>query len=45
MWLYKRAAMHAPPFRALQKKHQIAQLWLVIITQFRAGVTILYITW
>ena len=30
-------------FRALQKKRQIAQPWLVVITQFQAGVTILYI--
>lgn len=32
-------------FRALQKKSQIAQPWLVVITQFQAGVTILYIIW
>jgi hypothetical protein len=32
-------------FRALQKKRQIAQPWLVVITQFQAGVTILYIIW
>lgn len=32
-------------FRKLQKKRQIAQPWLVVITQFQAGVTILYIIW
>jgi hypothetical protein len=32
-------------FRALQKKRQIAQPWLVVITQFQAGITILYIIW
>ncbi|KAG9245762.1 hypothetical protein BJ878DRAFT_500122 [Calycina marina] len=32
-------------FRALQKKRRIAQPWLVVITQFQAGVTILYIIW
>jgi len=32
-------------FRALQKKRQIAQPWLVVITQFQAGVTILYVIW
>lgn len=32
-------------FRALQKKRQIAQPWLVVITQFQAGITILYIVW
>jgi hypothetical protein len=32
-------------FRALQKKRQIAQPWLVIITQFQADITIHYIIW
>jgi len=32
-------------FRALQKKRRIAQPWLIVITQFQAGVTILYIIW
>ncbi|EPE34298.1 Zn2/Cys6 DNA-binding protein [Glarea lozoyensis ATCC 20868] len=32
-------------FRALQKKRQVAQPWLVVLTQFQAGVTILYIIW
>ncbi|PVH82740.1 hypothetical protein DL98DRAFT_570350 [Cadophora sp. DSE1049] len=32
-------------FRALQKKRQVAQPWLIVITQFQAGVTILYIIW
>ncbi|KUJ16886.1 uncharacterized protein LY89DRAFT_718614 [Mollisia scopiformis] len=32
-------------FRALQKKRQVAQPWLVVITQFQAGVTILYVIW
>ncbi|KAL2069445.1 hypothetical protein VTL71DRAFT_14124 [Oculimacula yallundae] len=30
-------------FRALQKRRQIAQPWLVVLTQFQAGVTVLYI--
>ena len=30
-------------FRCLQKRRQIAQPWLVVLTQFQAGVTILYI--
>ncbi|KAH8597259.1 hypothetical protein B0O99DRAFT_89227 [Bisporella sp. PMI_857] len=41
-----RAACEAcTTFRALQKKRQIAQPWMVVITQFQAGVTILYIIW
>lgn len=32
-------------FRALQKRRQVAQPWLVVLTQFQSGVTILYIIW
>ncbi|KAH7176888.1 hypothetical protein EDB81DRAFT_940725 [Dactylonectria macrodidyma] len=32
-------------FRSLQKKKHIAQPWLVVISQFRAAVTLWYIVW
>ncbi|KAI9742374.1 MAG: hypothetical protein M1818_003907 [Claussenomyces sp. TS43310] len=32
-------------FRALQKRRQVAQPWLVVLTQFQAGVTLFYIVW
>lgn len=32
-------------FRGIQKRRQIAQPWMLVITLFYAGVTIYYITW
>ena len=32
-------------FRELQKKRQIAQPWLAVLTQFQAGVTIYYVAY
>ena len=32
-------------FRSLQKKREIAQPWLVVLSQFRAAVTVWYIVW
>ncbi|EXJ78710.1 hypothetical protein A1O1_09112 [Capronia coronata CBS 617.96] len=42
---FKASCEACTSFRSLRKKRQIAQPWLVVLSQFRAAVTLWYILW